>query len=237
MNAGFRRTVIVVTAAVMTVSGLVMVAQTGSLVVQSQACPPIHNIAREPDNGAATRTRPQPSVAVESPVLTANTSDECQLPRKADLDLRGMLQKFDERTMAAWMAGVTFAPVWTRISLMANCNEVCDEFDNRLVHIAARSGNYAALWVLMRNGADPDLMNMRKETSLQIVRSPDRTKRDFMIACLLQHTPERIPETLAWFHAEDEQRIPARIGVFSDGDSAPKTSWLPVLGQISLSRQ
>ena len=95
-----------------------------------------------------------------------------------------LLREYDQATVAPFFPGMLVMPRWMCLVLLRVLDEPVDEHQNRMLHIAARSGNHFAAWALMDLGADPHVMNVAGQTPLQSLRCLDPATRQAIAVCL-----------------------------------------------------
>ncbi len=105
-------------------------------------------------------------------------------PTMVSLDIVEIIRNYDQLTLAPLFPGMSTCPASMMPALTPLINEPLDEHGNRMLHIAARSGNRFAIWSLMQMGADESLLNSGQQTPLMALRCSDQTTRDAIIACL-----------------------------------------------------
>lgn len=168
----------------------------------------------------------EPAGMMVAPLDSEPSSLHSWIPEKAGFDAREMIQHHDEATLAVWFPGLAFAPDWTWDVLITAADEPVDEFGNRLIHVAARSGNHPVVWVLMEHGADPDILNNFNEKAVDVVHCFDRRTRDAIVQCILRNHPHGLAMAIASFHAKDKQegRYPNEFPEEREND-LPSIGW------------
>lgn len=116
--------------------------------------------------------------------LTISSDSNAGRPAMVSLDLLEIMRHYDQQTLAPLFPGISTCPASMMLALIPLINEPLDEHGNRMLHIAARSGNQFAIWSLMQLGADASLLNSGQQTPLMALRCSDQTTRDAIIACL-----------------------------------------------------
>lgn len=152
------------------------------------------------------------------------------LDETASIGLMDVMRASDQATLAPLLPGMLLAPGCTWAGLATALDEPVDEHGNRLLHLAARSGNRFAAWALTEMGANSQLVNHGGETPLLALRCRDRETREAMIAQLQSRDPAlallaAADHILTSSPAHSEQVLtvpPPTNGVF--GEEAPQAA-------------
>ncbi len=83
-----------------------------------------------------------------------------------------------------WMPEMVLVPSWQYACLRPILDAPADAYGNRLLHIAARSGNREAVELLLELGAQPNQQNLMGQTARDVLKCHDGVSRFSMIASL-----------------------------------------------------
>lgn len=145
-------------------------------------------IARGTESGAEEkRTNSglrQQAEKVSSAVVSAGLDLMEEEAATARVGLREYYQDLDRCILMVWMPEMTVIPSWQYTCLRPVLDAPADAYGNRLLHIAARSGNREALELLLELGAHPDELNLMGQTARDVLKCHDGVSRYSMIAAL-----------------------------------------------------
>lgn len=102
----------------------------------------------------------------------------------ARVGLREYHQDLDRCILMVWMPEMMLVHSWQYECLRPMLDAPADAYGNRLLHIAARSGNREAVELLLELGARADEQNLMGQTARDVLKCHDGVSRFSMIASL-----------------------------------------------------